>query len=307
VKNYTFGPVLSRRFGLSLGIDLSPHSKICNFDCIYCELEKAKPIKDYVNDDIDIDILVSQVKSQIEQNPSIDVITITANGEPTMFPRLNEVVDRLNEIKKSCKLLILSNSSTIMNKDIQKILHKIDIVKLSLDTIDQKVFRKIDRSIKEISIDDIMEGILEFKHDFKNELIIEVLVVKDINDKDNFEKMGRFLHYINPNRVDLSTIDRPPAYDVKPVYFEVLENISKIFSKFQLNVNIASRKNININKLSLDFSAILHTLSLRAFTQDDINQIFSEDTIQRVQSLIDQDKIYIQNCVGVDFYRVSDK
>jgi wyosine [tRNA(Phe)-imidazoG37] synthetase (radical SAM superfamily) len=115
------------------------------------------------------------------------------------------------------------------------------------------------------------------------------------------------LHYINPNRIDLSTIDRPPAYDVKPVYFEVLENISKIFSKFQLNVNIASRKNININKLSLDFSAILHTLSLRAFTQDDINQIFSEDTIQRVQSLIDQDKIYIQNCVGVDFYRVSDK
>jgi len=125
----TFGPVPSRRFGVSLGIDLSPNSKQCNFDCLYCELKASKTVSSQSNYPKVSDIII-EVKQALGKNKNIEVITITANGEPTLYPYLDELVDRLNLIKENKKILILSNGGTIYKKDIQQILNKIDIVKL---------------------------------------------------------------------------------------------------------------------------------------------------------------------------------
>ena len=126
---YIFGPISSRRFGMSLGIDLSPDEKSCNFDCIYCELEKAQK-SDTIKNPPKVEDIINDVKKGFEKF-QFDVLTITANGEPTLYPYLDELVDKLKIFDK--KLLILSNSSTINNPQIQQILKKLDIVKLSLD------------------------------------------------------------------------------------------------------------------------------------------------------------------------------
>ena len=118
-KPLTFGPVNSRRFGISLGIDLSPTHKQCNFDCLYCELEKQKTVP-IQTDSIGVDNYIVAVQEALLKYPEIEVITITANGEPTMYPHLDELVDKLESIKKNKKLLILTNSSLISN---QKISH----------------------------------------------------------------------------------------------------------------------------------------------------------------------------------------
>ena len=106
---YIFGPISSRRFGMSLGIDLSPDEKSCNFDCIYCELEKGEKT-DTIKNPPQVEDIINDVKKGFEKF-QFDVLTITANGEPTLYPYLDELVDKLKIFDK--KLLILSNSSTI--------------------------------------------------------------------------------------------------------------------------------------------------------------------------------------------------
>jgi len=295
---YIFGPIASRRFGMSLGIDLSPEKKRCNFDCIYCELEPAKPVNFYDNPPSVYDIF-DEVKEAVRKY-EFDVLTITSNGEPTLYPYLGNLIDSLKTLNK--KLLILSNSSTIMKKDIQESLKKLDIVKLSLDAVSPKIFKKIDRPFKDIKIEDIIKGIIEFRKVYKGELIIEILVVKGINDKEEeFKKIDEVLAKINPNRVDISTIDRPPAYDVEGVridrLFELAENIKN------QNIFIPTRDKIKYKIEDLTKEELLKTLKKRPFSESDVKNIFSSNTQKIFNDLIKENLIEETIVGGIKFYK----
>ena len=294
-----FGPIPSRRFGISLGIDLSPSKKQCNFDCLYCELEGAKTV-----DKMDIypsfDEIIKEVKLNIQKH-KLDVITITCNGEPTLYPNLDELVDRLNEIKENTKILILSNGSTIYKNEIFETLLKIDIVKLSLDCVSEKCFKKLDRQNNSVEIDKIVPSMIEFSQKTKNDFFIEVLFVKDLND--NEEELGLLyeaLKKINPKRVDIGTIDRPPAYGVKPVSFDFLETVATKF--IGLNTNIVFK---NRPKLIQAFSKdeILSTLKRRPLTKEDIENLFDENSKNELQILVNENIIKIIDSAGVEFYK----
>ena len=294
-----FGPIPSRRFGISLGIDLSPSKKQCNFDCLYCELEGAKTV-DKMDIYPSVDEIIKEVKLNIQKH-KLDVITITCNGEPTLYPKLDKLVDRLNEIKDNTKILILSNGSTIYKKDIFETLLKIDLVKLSLDCISEKCFKKLDRQNNSVEIDKIVPSMIEFSQKTKNDFFIEVLFVKDLND--NEEELGLLyeaLKKINPKRVDIGTIDRPPAYGVKPVSFDFLETVATKF--IGLNTNIVFK---NRPKLIQAFSKdeILSTLKRRPLTKEDIENLFDEVSKKELQILINQDIIKIIDSAGVEFYK----
>ena len=224
---YVFGPVNSRRFGISLGIDLSPDTKSCNFDCVYCELKGAKPVS-YIQNPPKVEDIISEVKEALEKFNDIDVITITSNGEPTLYSELESLVNELNKIKKDKKLLILSNGSTICDEKIQNMLNKIDIVKLSLDCATQKCFKKLDRPLKGIEIEKLYKCMEQFSKCFNNKLVIEILLVKGINDnEDEIKKINEILQFIKPDRVDIGTINRPPAYRVKPVAQDKINKLVK--------------------------------------------------------------------------------
>jgi wyosine [tRNA(Phe)-imidazoG37] synthetase (radical SAM superfamily) len=296
---YTFGPVNSRRFGLSLGIDLSPNEKSCNFDCLYCELKASKPIETQTNVP-NVEDIVSEVKQSLEKYPNVDVITITSNGEPTLYPLLDKLVKSLNQIKNDKKLLILSNGSTIDKLKVQKILKNIDIVKLSLDCVSQKCFKKLDRPHKSIKLDDIISGMIKFNQTFKNELVIEILVVKNLNDNlEEFEALNDALQDINPNRIDIGTIDRPSAYDVQKVDFETLNNLATLIQKIPLSV-VSSTK---INK-KLDFSKeqILETIKRRPISKIDVEQTFSLNSKQNLEKLCKKDEIITKTISNLTFY-----
>ncbi len=270
---YIFGPVSSRRFGMSLGIDLSPNEKCCNFDCIYCELKKAPKTDKIVHPPKVLDI-IEDVKRGLNKY-DVDVVTITANGEPTLYPNLDELVNAVNEIKGEKKSLILSNASTIMKKNIQNALKKLDIVKLSLDCVHSKIFQKIDRPIDKIRVEEIIKGIKEFSKIFHGELVIEVLVVKNINDKnEDFVALNEVFKQINPTRIDISTIDRPPAYNVEPVEYERLFELSKAIKN--QHIFIASRKNLANKRESYSREELLQTFIKRPFSEDDIKNILDD-------------------------------
>ena len=295
---YIFGPVASRRFGMSLGIDLSPDKKRCNFDCIYCELEPAKPVMEYDNPP-KVDEIFEEVKDAVNEF-NFDVLTITSNGEPTLYPYLDELITKLKTLNK--KLLILSNSSTIHNKNIQNALKKLDIVKLSLDSVNEKTFKKIDRPHKNIELKKIIEGIKEFRKIFENELIIEILVVKGINDKEEeFRALNEVLKEINPNRVDISTIDRPPAYKVEGVSTERLFELSELIEN--QNIFIPTRDKINYKIENLTKEELLNTLKKRPFSESDVRNILDEHTQKIFNDLIKENMLEEIWVGGIKFYK----
>lgn len=296
-----FGPIPSRRFGISLGVDLSPSKKQCNFDCLYCELEGAKTV-DSMDTYPSVNEVISSIKESFEKHPKIDVITLTANGEPTLYPELNELIDEINKIKQNAKTLILSNGSTIYDEKIFNALLKLDTVKLSLDCVSEKCFKKLDRNHKSIDVNKIVPAMSEFSKKSKNDFVLEVLFVKDVNDKDSeLELLYKAIKDINPIRVDIGTIDRPPAYKVKPVEYSYLEKVANFFDGINTNIVFKNRpKQIN----SFSEEEILIMLKRRPLTKEDLENMFDSRSKDIVESLVKNSKISLVDSSGVKFYKI---
>jgi len=281
LSRFLFGPVPSRRFGRSLGIDLSPDTKRCNFDCLYCELEGSRPVKKY--EEIgNIPPSPTEILEELERGlpnfPNLDVVTITSNGEPTLYPYLEEIVEGVERLKRKAHLkgerwksLILSNGSRIGEEKIRQILKELDIVKLSLDTANPKTFKKLDRPVRGIKLEEIIAGMEKFRQIYRGELIIEILVVKGLNDTpQEFEKLRDALSSISPDRVDISTIDRPPAYRVEPVPTEKLWELAKILGNFPIYIPSRLRETTLPQFPNLSRQELMETLRRRPLTEEDL-------------------------------------
>ena len=297
-----FGPVNSRRFGKSLGIDLSPSFKQCNFDCVYCELKGAKTV-DKMQDVVSVIDVIDALKMALKKHKDLDVITITANGEPTLYPYLDELILEINRIKQENRLLILSNGANIVDKNIARALSKIDIVKLSLDCASKKCFKKIDRPYSNIDLDEVIESMKSFSRDYKGSLVIEILVVKGINDKDEeFKKLNTILNEIKPDRVDISTIDRPPAYSVQRVETSKLKELSEKLEN--LHVSIAYRKDYEGKKESFSEAGILNLISKRPQSKSDIKLYFDDNSKVKFQNMLKKGIIKEEVIAGTKFFVV---
>ncbi|EDP6299604.1 radical SAM protein [Campylobacter jejuni] len=296
-----FGPVSSRRFGRSLGIDLSPSKKQCNFDCVYCELDlkKAQEKQDEI---ISIDKIISEVKVVLEKNVEFDFLTLTANGEPSLYPYLNELILSLRSIAKDKKLLILSNGTAVLDEDKFNALLKLDVVKFSLDSAVAKTFYRIDRALKNIDLEKMIEKMADFRARFNGDLIMEILVVKDLNDnEEEFKALNQALKKIAPLRVDLSTIDRPPAYAVKKVSEEKLLELSKLIDSTPV---LLAKRHYEGEKLSFNEEELLKMLHLRSQSEIDIEVKFDEQSKTLLNQLIKEKKVKILDLAGVKFYKV---
>jgi len=293
-----FGPVNSRRFGSSLGIDLSPALKQCNFDCLYCELAPSATTDKQTNV-VEVSTIITELKEHLHDK--IDVITLTANGEPTLYPHLDELIDEINKIKNGTQTLILTNSATLVDEKIFNSLLKLDQVKLSLDGVSESVFKRIDRPHAGIEINDIVQKVIEFSNTFKGKLFIEILFVHGLNDTpDEIKKLNDVLLKLKVARVDLGTIDRPPAYPVSGLSYKELHDASLLFDA-SLPIHIASRVHAEPNNSHYDDEEILNTLDKRPLTMDDINLLFDEESKKRLQKLISDAKIVTKKVGNLEF------
>jgi len=300
VKNkIIFGPVNSRRFGMSLGIDLSPALKQCNFDCLYCELAPSATVAKQTQI-IQVDEIINELKTHL--NDKIDAITLTANGEPTLYPYLDELIDEIDKIKGSTATLILTNSATLVNEKVFHSLLKLDEVKLSLDAVSSEIFKKIDRPHESIKIEDIVEKVILFSQKYSGKLFIEILFVHGLNDtEEEIQKLNAVLKKIDASRIDLGSIDRPPAYPVMGISYKELHQISLEFDK-ELPIHIASRIHAEPNNTYHTQEEILNTLDKRPLTMDDINLLFDEKSKDNLAKLIKENLISINKVGNLEFY-----
>lgn len=296
-----FGPVNSRRFGKSLGIDLSPSKKQCNFDCLYCELAPAATMDAY-EDVVSVEEIMNALNNTLGEHQDIDALTVTANGEPTLYPHLSELMDEINKVKGNIKTLILSNAANIHEPHIQEALQKFDTVKLSLDCATGRCLKRLDRVHKSIDVEEIKSGMLIFKEKFSKPLIIEILIVKGVNDSDEeIKALNAYLLTLNPTRIDIGTIDRPPAYHVEALSYEDLRAISLKFDA-RLPIYIATRKIVTAKPSSYSNEDILETIQKRPLTADDIEVLFDSKSKSRLEILLEEKKIKTENCSGYDFF-----
>ena len=316
LESIIFGPVLSRRFGLSLGVDLSPAKKQCNFDCVYCELHKAAPM-DSMELVLPAKAVIQAITQALQLHSNIDVLSFTATGEPTLYPHLYEVITAITPLlPQGTKSLILSNGSRLLEQS--RALHAFDMVKFSLDAAVPSAFKRVDRPSTSLDLAQILQGIREFAASYKGELIAEVLLVQGHNDTpENLAAIAEFLRGLpNLARVDLGSIDRPSAYAVKPLSNERLQEIAEIFSGLPLVLpsRVSQKNQDSQDDLAQNpptkspprgKETLLKLIATRPIACDEATQIFSPQELAQLQKLIDQGVVIIKQQGVNRFYVVK--
>ena len=188
----------------------------------------------------------------------------------------------------------------------QNALAHFDMVKFSLDSGVQKTYKKIDRIHKSLDLDLIKNGIESYAKIRRNLLICEILLVKNINDNDeSMLPLADFLRKIGVDRVDIGTIDRPPAYNVKAVDYEKISSISALF--YGLCVSIPKRKNLaqdlcKSNALNLNEREILDLLKRRPLEVNEVQNMLSTQSLAHLQNLVDSRQIRTKRVGLIEFY-----
>ncbi len=303
--NTVFGPVHSRRFGVSLGIDLSPSHKQCNFDCLYCELAPAATV-DKQSQTPTVKEIITDLKSALKEHSKIDEITLTANGEPTLYPHLKELIAEIDKVKEEKETLILTNSAALVDERVFETLLALDQVKLSLDAISTDIFRKIDRPHDDIDISKLVDAVVHFSEVYTGKLFIEILFVRGLNDtKEEVARLNEVLHRLNALRIDIGTIDRPPAYPVEGISYGELVQIAQQFDA-ELPINIASRVHAEFSQSSYTEEEIINTLDKRPLTQEDVEILFDKESKKRLLALVKEKKVQIIERAKLEFYVPSE-
>jgi len=209
-KKYVFGPVLSKRLGYSLGIDLIP-LKTCSYECIYCQLGKTTDKRVKRKSWGSIYKLFDQLDEKLKSSPKIDYITFSGSGEPTLNMDIGIII---NEIKKITEIpvAVLTNGSILFNETVQKDLNNADLIIPSLDAVNESQFELINRPHHEITYKKMFNGLFNIRKWFKKRLYLEIMFVKDLNDKvDDIPEYKKLIERIDPDLVYLNTVTRPPS------------------------------------------------------------------------------------------------
>ncbi len=233
-----FGPVHSRRLGISLGINLLPaDGKVCSFDCIYCECgfnEDHRPTLPLPTREQVAEKLEAKLQQMQQEGQLPDVLTFAGNGEPTCHPHFAEIVDdtiRLrNQYCPKAKVCVLSNSTMIHRKEVHDALMKVDDNILKLDTVDPTYINKVDHPNGTYDVNLIIERMKAFQ----GHIIIQTMFMRgacngDSVDNTGEEYVGPWLEAvkaIKPQQVMVYTIDREtPAHGLEKASREQLDAI----------------------------------------------------------------------------------
>jgi wyosine [tRNA(Phe)-imidazoG37] synthetase (radical SAM superfamily) len=262
--------------GISLGIDIVPF-KTCTLDCIYCECGKTTHLYTQQSRFFDPEIIIEELKPFLEKNQYIEYITFSGSGEPTLHQDLGLIIEKIKELT-SIPVAVLTNGTLLFLKEVRKALLTSDLVLPSLDAVSPEIFAKINRPDNNLDIEAIVEGLIQFGKEFKGEIWLEVFIVGGINDGSaELDKLYEVIQKIKPHRVQLNSLDRPPAYvDVKPLDAGRLEEIAARWKNLPVPVEVIRRTRRRREILSFSRNLennILNTINRRPLMIEDLEEI----------------------------------
>ena len=280
---HVFGPVPSRRLGVSLGVDLVV-SKSCNLNCIFCECGATKKIQLERQRFKDMNEILNEIQSVLKDIKP-DYITFSGSGEPTLSLDLGNISKAVKEdLKYKGKICLITNSLLLANEEVTKELEYIDLIVPTLNTLKQDIFEKIVRPDYRTSVDEIKKGFINLNNsNYKGKIWIEIFILENINDsEENFIEIADFLNSenIRYDKIQLNTIDRVGAErDLKAISFDKILKAKRILEENGLH-NIEIIKSLNEleenQKIQVNQELLDNMKQKRLYQEEEINKIFKK-------------------------------
>jgi wyosine [tRNA(Phe)-imidazoG37] synthetase (radical SAM superfamily) len=298
---HVFGPVASRRLGISLGVDIIPY-KTCSLDCIYCECGRTTDLTLQRKHYFDPQIVLDEIKEIIAAGKHIQYITFSGSGEPTLNKDIGKIIAGIKAMT-SIPVAVLTNGTLLYLKEARDEIIDADVVLPSLDAVSPGIFSRINRPHPELDINDIIQGLVDFKREFNGEIWLEVFIARSINDSDEeLANLYRAVKKIQPHRVQLNSLDRPPAVEgIQPADLETLERIQEQWGDLTVDIikRIRQREEIAAFSFNLE-NNILNTIKRRPLTIDDLETLTGKNRLEifKYLDVLEKEKKVFPKIVG---------
>lgn len=227
---HIFGPVPSRRLGLSLGVDLIP-LKTCTYNCLYCQVGRTTR----QNLEIESFFPVTEVLEELGKKLEIcspDAVTLSGSGEPTLSSDIDRVISFVKE-RTDTKTVILTNGSLLWREDVRHRISRADIIMPTVTTVYEETFNLIHEPHVDLDLNTIVEGLKSLRQTYKGDLFLEVVLLAGFNDSEKeLEGLKRMIDQVSPDKIQLNTVVRPPS-DARAISLDIkrLKEIKSLFGE----------------------------------------------------------------------------
>ena len=325
---YIFGPVNSRRLGSSLGVDLFTE-KICNLNCIYCEVGPTALLTCERRPYTATEEILAELEDFFAgrgRQADIDVVTVTASGEPTLHADLGRIISFLRDLV-DIRIALLTNGTTFDKPAVRREAGMADVVIPSLDAALPESFRKIDRPAQCLDLQRIIEGLVLFSHEFTGQLWLEILFANGINDTErDITALADVIARMRLDRIQINSVARPPLESfARPLPETRLQEINHFFKdRFpDIPVDLLARgastadaaetaaKVQDAGPVSERLPEIIEMLRRRPCTAADINKTFHfggpDKVEQSLEPLVLSGQLRLCQYGGRKYYQIREE
>lgn len=306
-KKYFYGPVPSRRLGLSYGVDIVPF-KVCTLNCIYCQLGKSTNVTIERRNYGPIEPILTELKEIVTEGQKFDFITIAGSGEPTLNSQLGKLIEGIKNITE-IPVAILTNGTLFYKEDVRTDCAQADVVMPSLDAGDAKTFQKINRPHRDINIENLIFGLGAFRDEFVGQIWLEVFFVEGLNTKsDQISKIRNAIEQIRPDKVHLNTAVRPTAEpNLKRLDVEKLRVIAaQLGPQCEIIADFPTLHQVNFPEKKAD--DVLSILKRRPCSLNDISSglgIGHNEVLKYIRVLQERGLILSEQKDGILFFKAN--
>lgn len=305
--HYLFGPVASRRLGLSLGVDVIP-PKTCPLDCIYCEVGRTTVKTQERREYIPTTAILGELSAYLAgDHPAPDYLTLAGSGEPTLHAGLGQIIAHLKKITK-IPVAVLTNGVLLSDPQVRQELSQAEVILPSLDTVSPDLFQKINRPVVGLQIEDLLAGLKALRREYAGQIWLEILLLRGLNDTPaEMAKLKQAVAAIRPDAVHLNTVVRPGVEDYAlAVNPEVLAAAARFFGPVAKVIAAPRRPSTQVTLSDADFLA---SLARRPQTAADLAAVLhlpEADVVARLENLVRQGRLRSSHHQQQVFYQLSD-
>lgn len=290
-------------------MDIVPH-KTCTLNCVYCECGATTQLTSEIREYVPTNDIIMEVDRALTDIHELDYITFSGSGEPTLHSELGSIIEYLKINYPLFSIAVLTNGTLLWKKEVRDSLKLADLVIPSLDTVTGLTFEKMLRPHEEITVERIVEGIVEFSREFNGLVYLEIFIIPGTNDsEDEIVRIKKVCENIRHDEIHLNTLDRPAAEDdIEPASQEVLEKIREGLKP--LNVRIIGKPlecGFSSGTIEAVTEPILATLRRRPSTIDDLSialGVNKRELEEILEGLLKQKVLYIERQKRGDFYKI---
>lgn len=302
---YLFGPVPSRRLGLSLGVSPIP-KKTCNYSCVYCQLGRTNQMTNRRSEYVPLQEILAEFRAFLQRGIAFDVVTIVGEGEPTLALNLRQLISGLQELTDK-PVAVITNGALLAKEEVRAALLEADIVLPSLDAYDEDSFRKINRPYGKIKFWEVFEGLRTFTQDYQGQLWLEVMLVQGLNDTDDaLLRLKELIEQLRFNRLYLNTPVRVTAESwVEQPAPEVVQKAARLFGAMTID---SLAEGSFFSEIADDYEAVLSIIGRHPMNQHEISGFLASrqcpDTEKIWVRLKQNESVEVVSYKGYNTYRL---